>query len=43
MPYLVPAWLFSSIGTSTMRLASAIVMRACTQFIPTAIRPEASR
>ena len=43
MPYLVPAWLFSSIGTSTMRLASPIVMSACTQFIPTRIRPEASR
>ncbi len=42
MPYLVPAWLFSSIGTSTIRFAIAIVMTAC-QFIPIATRPEASR
>ena len=43
MPYLVPAWLFASMGTSTIRLPSAIVTRACIQFIPSAIRPEASR
>ena len=43
MPYLVPAWLLSSIGTSTIKLASAIVISACTQFIPSAISPEASR
>ena len=43
IPYFVPAWLLSSIGTSTMRLAAAIVMTAWTQFMPTAIRPEASR
>src|SRR5579875_3309194 len=34
MPYLVPAWLFSSIGSSTTTLATAIVMTACTQFRP---------
>jgi hypothetical protein len=43
MPYLVPAWLFASMGTRTIRLPSAIVTRACTQFIPSAISPEASR
>ncbi len=43
MPYFVPAWLFSSIGTSTSRLPSAIVMSACTQSMPSRIRPEASR
>ena len=43
MPYFVPAWLFSSIGTSTMMLPSAMHSTAWTQFMPSAIRPDASR
>ena len=40
MPYFVPAWLFSSIGTSTITLASVIVRKACSQFIPSATSPD---
>ena len=42
MPYLVPAWLISSIGIRTIRLPRPIVKIAWTQSIPSAIRPEAS-
>jgi hypothetical protein len=42
MPYLAPACAFSNIGTSTTRFPSRIVPRACHQFMPPAIRPEAS-
>ena len=42
MPYLVPAWLISSIGIRTMTLARKIVKIAWYQAIPRAIRPEAS-
>ncbi len=41
MPYLGPACPVSSIGTSTMRLARAMVNTACFQSMPTAISPEA--
>jgi hypothetical protein len=37
MPYLVPAWLLSSIGISTIRLPSVIVRNACSQSMPSAI------
>jgi hypothetical protein len=43
MPYLVPAWLFSSIGMSTRKLAIVMVRKACSQPMPSAISPEASR
>ncbi len=33
MPYLVPAWLLSSIEIRTTTLATVIVISACTQFI----------
>ncbi len=42
IPYLGPACPVSSIGTSTMRLASAMVKTACFQSIPRATSPEAS-
>src|SRR4029079_14936586 len=42
MPYLVPGCEFSRIGTSTIVLPRRIVNRACDQFIPDAISPEAS-
>ena len=42
MPYLVPACAFSTIGISTIRLPSRIVAMACHQFMPPAIRPDAS-
>ena len=42
MPYLVPACPVSSIGASTIRLASAMVSTACFQSMPIATRPEAS-
>lgn len=42
MPYFGPACPVSSIGTSTIRLASAMVRTACFQSMPTAMRPEAS-
>ena len=42
MPYFAPACAFSSMGTSTMRLPNRMVPTACHQFIPPAIRPEAS-
>ena len=42
MPYFVPAWALSTIGTSTMTLPRKIVSTACHQFMPPSIRPEAS-
>jgi hypothetical protein len=42
MPYLVPGWLFKSIGARTMMLPSKMVESAWLQFIPFAIRPDAS-
>ena len=42
MPYLVPGWALSRIGTNTIRLPSAMVSNACHQFMPNAIRPPAS-
>ncbi len=42
MPYLVPAWLISSIGIRTRTFARKIVNSAWYQAIPRAIRPEAS-
>ncbi len=42
MPYFGPACPVSSIGTSTIRLARAMVNTACFQSMPTAMRPEAS-
>ncbi len=42
IPYFVPAWALSRIGTRTMQLPSPIVSRACRQFIPTSISPPAS-
>ncbi len=41
MPYFVPAWLISSIGTRTIRLPRKIVKMAWVQLIPMPIRPEA--
>ena len=42
IPYLVPAWLFASIGKRTMMFASMIVMMAWYQAMPSATRPAAS-
>ena len=42
MPYFAPACALSSIGTSTIRLPSRMVPIACHQFMPPAIKPEAS-
>ena len=42
MPYFVPGWALSSIGTSTITLPSETVSRPCHHDIPAAIRPEAS-
>ena len=42
MPYFVPAWALSTIGTSTMRLPRKIVSTACHQFMPPPMRDEAS-
>jgi len=42
MPYFAPAWALSSIGTSTIRLPKRIVQMACSQLMPSAIRPLAS-
>lgn len=42
MPYLGPACPVSSMGPSTIRLASAMVNTACFQSMPRATRPEAS-
>ena len=39
MPYLVPAWLMSIIGTSTMMFASMIVKIAWYQAMPRATGP----
>src|SRR5256884_9669394 len=43
MPYLVPAWLFASIGIRTMMFASAMVRMAWYQAMPSATRPDASK
>ena len=40
-PYLVPAWPLSTMGTSTMRLPSMMVITACHQFMPSLTRPPA--
>ena len=42
IPYFVPGCELSRIGTSTIVLPSRIVTSACDQFIPEAIRPDAS-
>ena len=42
MPYFVPGCELSRIGTSTMVLPSRIVTSACRQFMPAAMRPDAS-
>jgi hypothetical protein len=42
MPYFVPGWALSRIGTSTIVLPRPIVSSACHQFIPEASRPPAS-
>ncbi|GAA3486544.1 hypothetical protein GCM10018987_06230 [Streptomyces cremeus] len=42
MPYLGPACPVSSIGASTITLASAMVTTACTQSMPRATSPDAS-
>jgi hypothetical protein len=42
MPYFVPGCELRRIGTSTMVLPRRIVNSACFQFIPCAMRPEAS-
>src|SRR5215468_2336886 len=42
IPYLVPAWPFRIIGTSTMMLARMMVSTACHQFMPSSISDEAS-
>src|SRR5215218_1676285 len=41
-PYLVPAWAFRSIGIRTSMFPKEMVNSACHQFIPAAIRQEAS-
>jgi hypothetical protein len=41
IPYLVPAWLLSSIGTRTIRLPSAMTMMAWYQAMPRATSPAA--
>ena len=43
IPYLVPAWLFASIGIRTMMLAIAIVRIAWYHAMPSSTRPDASR
>ena len=42
MPYFVPGWELSRMGTSTMMLPSRMVKSACHQFMPCVMRPEAS-
>ena len=42
IPYFVPGWEFSRIGIRTIVLPRRIVMRACDQFMPDAISPDAS-
>ena len=42
MPYFVPAWALSTIGSSTMRLPRKIVRTACDQFMPPPMSDEAS-
>jgi hypothetical protein len=42
MPYFVPAWALSTMGTSTITLPRKIVRIACHQFMPSSIMPEAS-
>src|SRR5690606_7852918 len=41
MPYFVPGCEFRRIGASTIVLPRRIVMRACHQFIPAEINPDA--
>jgi hypothetical protein len=41
MPYFVPGWALSSIGTRTIRLPSDTVSSACHQVIPAVMRPDA--
>src|SRR5262245_29691924 len=43
MPYLVAAWPFRIIGTSTMMLARTMVGTAWHQFMPSSISDDASR
>jgi hypothetical protein len=42
MPYFVPGCELSRIGARTIVLPSRMVRRACDQFMPEAIRPDAS-
>src|SRR5262245_14661059 len=42
MPYLVPAWPFRIVGTSTMMLARTMVSTACHQFMPSSISDDAN-
>ena len=42
MPYFVPGCELSRIGTSTIVFPRTIVTSACFQFMPEAIRPDAS-
>src|SRR5690349_19085732 len=42
MPYFVPGCEFNRIGNSTMVLPRRIVTSACDQFMPEAMRPDAS-
>ncbi len=42
IPYLVPGWELSRMGTSTIRLPRPMVSSACHQFMRTAIRLPAS-
>jgi hypothetical protein len=42
IPYLVPAWALSTIGTSTTTLPRRMVSIACHHVIPSCMSPEAS-
>src|ERR1019366_4125751 len=42
MPYFVPAWALSTIGTRTIRLPRKIVAMACDQFMPPPMSDDAS-
>jgi hypothetical protein len=42
MPYFVPGCELSRIGTSTIIFPSRMVINACHQFMPAAIKPDAS-
>ena len=41
MPYFVPGWELSRMGTSTIVLPSRMVKSACPQLMPAVMRPEA--